>query len=411
MKKIIAGILLSFFTMVSYGQEADADSLLNLLNAPANPAFNLMGISPASIDRPTDLNSFRLSVQNATNNFSKLPTSYAVEFSPAVLAAKHSQTLKQFNSQKFADVFRQSFSLSIGMVQATGADDGDSEDSVAFTKIGFGAKFSLIRPKWNSSTSKKVDTFYMLLKKENDLFVSNVAEYIDKNPEVINLQKRMVLNPDSAAVLIKMLANKRSELLKQMNEEIKKTGEEKDAKKEEIAKDLKAYTKALKIEREGGFLDFACGMVVDFPDNRFNNSQVAKGGAWLTGGYENGHKGISALGIARLLFQPDKIFADETGKIATNNISTFDAGGKLAFEALQGKFTFSTEAIYRSVLTKNTIKPSWRAVANLEYDLGLKNQKITLAIGRNFDGTVTKDGTLIAAINFIKGFGGQKAKL
>ena len=153
--------------------------------------------------------------------------------------------------------------------------------------------------------------------------------------------------------------------------------------------------------------DFATGVVVDFPDNRFNYSLVSKAGAWLTGGYEGGNDKPSFLGIVRYLYQPDKIFADDGGVLKTNNISTFDAGARLLIKGAGGKFIGSAEGIYRSVLKKNTVDPNWRFILNVEYDVGF-NQKLTFAFGKNFDGAVSKKGNLIAALNFIKAFGGQK---
>ena len=175
-------------------------------------------------------------------------------------------------------------------------------------------------------------------------------------------------------------------------------------------KNLKRLATGLKITRKGPFLDFATGLVLDFPDDRFDNSRVAKAGAWLTGGYENGAKGLSVLGIGRYLYQPDKIFADDSGKIKSKNISTLDGGARLAYTGAQGKFSVSAEAIYRSVLNDNVIKPSWRFTFNAEYSVGF-NQKLTFALGRNFNGTITKNGNLIAALNFIKGFGGTNKKI
>ena len=69
--------------------------------------------------------------------------------------------------------------------------------------------------------------------------------------------------------------------------------------------------------------------------------------------------------------------------------------------------SFSAEAIYRSVLGKSVIDPSWRLVLNAEYNLGA-NRKLTFAFGRDFDGTISKAGNLIAAINFIAGFGNDR---
>jgi hypothetical protein len=402
MRKIIILFTVFCIAISAKCQNTLPDSIdINLLNAPSNPAFNLMGISPSSIDKPTDLNAFRLSIQNATNSFTKLPTNYAVEISPASLFNKKSQTLQQFNSTKFRDVFWQSFSISVGITQSN-IEDKETNDSTSFTKLGFGLKTSLIRPHWNSTTLEKVDSFYYYLSLA-DAEYEKIADPLFKSNARLNEIKLLITNapPDKVDSLIKLQGDVRQSVINDLKKSIQNGAFAK------ASNDLKAYTQGLKIERKGPFLDFATGMALDFPDNKFNNSVMSKAGAWLTGGYENGNKGFSILGIGRFLFQPDKIFADDSGKVKSKNISTFDVGGRLVINGFQGKFSLSTEVLYRSVLTKNVIAPSWRLVFNTEYDVGF-NQKITLAIGRNFDGTITKDGNLIAALNFIKGFGSNK---
>ena len=71
MKKIA---IVSVFIFSCYCSFAQTDNIpdsinVNVLSAPSSPAFNLLGISPSSIQTPTDLTTFKLSIQNATNNF------------------------------------------------------------------------------------------------------------------------------------------------------------------------------------------------------------------------------------------------------------------------------------------------------------------------------------------------------
>jgi hypothetical protein len=44
---------------------------------------------------------------------------------------------------------------------------------------------------------------------------------------------------------------------------------------------------------------------------------------------------------------------------------------------------------------------------NADYAL-FKNQKLTFSFGRDFDGTISKDGNLIAALTLIAGFGNKR---
>lgn len=419
MKKVIFFLFVNFFFLFAVVQAQSAtDSVLkandstislNLLQAPASPAFNLLGISPNSIERPTDLNAFRLSIQNATNSFSKIPSNYSVEFAPASIFNLKDQTLTKFNSTKFKDVFWQSFSVSFGMTH-TNLNDEETDDSTSTTKLGLGIKFSIIRPRWNDPTQQYIDSIHYYLDKSNKIresILSNNSEskkidtLIQKvNMSPIPLQQKI----DSINYLNKQKKSIDSLILVALKRDtINKSA---IAKMDSICViNLKRLGSGLKIVRKGPFLDFATGMVLDFPDNRFDNSRIPKTGAWLTGGYDGGSQ-FSALGVVRYLFQPDKIFADDNGILKTEKISTLDAGARIIVGG-GNKFSASLEALYRSVLNKNTIPSSWRIVFDASYDIGF-NRALTLALGRNFDGTISKSGNLIAALNFIVGFGSSK---
>lgn len=403
MKKIllITMMIISWFYVKCQTEEDDKNNVdsigINLLNAPSNPAFNLMGISPSSIDRPTDLSAFRLSLQNATNSFTKLPTNYAVEISPAAMFDKNSRTLKKLTEGGLKNTFWQSLSVSIGITQSD-KEDKETNDENSFTKIGFGLKFSLVRP----GMVRALDSFYLLASQTLDEYEKKKQKYFASNSRLKEIETLMQTAPASD---IAALNAERTQIRESL---FKKIAEDSTDILKTASNKLKEYTvDRLKFDRHGGFLDFASGVALDFPDNRFDNSSVSKAGAWLTGGYDDTRKGISIAGIGRWLFQPDKIFADDRGTLKSKNIHTLDGGVKLTVTALKGKFNFSSEYIYRSVLTKNVIPSSWRLVFNTEYDVGF-NQKLTLAIGRNFDGAISKSGNIIAALNFIKGFGSTK---
>ena len=129
-------------------------------------------------------------------------------------------------------------------------------------------------------------------------------------------------------------------------------------------------------------------------------------GVWLNFG-ANYQNGFSLMGITRFFQNPDKVFTESNGTYNSANISTLDAGARIVYDHPGSRFSLSTEAIYRSVLTKNTIDPSWRWVMNAEYDIG-NNQRLTLLFGRAFNGTTTSDGNVIAALNFLKGIGNYR---
>ena len=82
-------------------------------------------------------------------------------------------------------------------------------------------------------------------------------------------------------------------------------------------------------------------------------------------------------------------------------------GGRFLLDVSREKFVLSAEALYRSILGSSVVDPSWRLVMNAEYDLG-SNRKVTFAFGRDFDGAISKGGNLVAMINLIAGFGGDR---
>ncbi|HTD93230.1 MAG TPA: hypothetical protein VK644_05440, partial [Chitinophagaceae bacterium] len=63
----------------------DTSITLDILRAPVSPAAALAGIAPSEVEKPTDPTAFMISLQQATNNFSQLPKSYAIDFTPGLI--------------------------------------------------------------------------------------------------------------------------------------------------------------------------------------------------------------------------------------------------------------------------------------------------------------------------------------
>lgn len=398
--------LLAFITLEGIAQEGiDTTINLDILKSPVSPALNMLGISTNAIERPTDLNAFRVSLQNATNNFTTLPKSYAFEIAPFLLG-KRKYTLNEFNNNKYT--FVQSFVLSAGFTYQ-GPEGQEDVDSLKTTKTGLGIKFSIIRPAWSTATKNTYDSLIAYQKMLLRDFDSLVTAYTD-TAAISTLQTKLrAVSADAA-----LDPEKKREQQRQLITEIKELQNEGVEKANEDMQAVSAaYTHTQRIavsfksERIGPFLDFTGGIAFDFPDNRFDNSYVQKAGAWLTGGYENGNSGITSMFIARYLYHPDVIFADPAGKLQKDKASTFDAGARALLSAFKDKFTFSGEALYRSVLGTSELPSSWRLILSAEYDIG-KNQKLTFSFGKNFDGAISKGGNIVSALNFIAGFGGAR---
>lgn len=384
-------------------KETDSTEInLDLLKGVSSPASNLVGISNTEVQRPTDVNGFVVSLQNATQSFSKLPSNYAIDFAPAWLFRKKSITIDKFVSNKIEHNIWQSLVLSVAVKSST--TKNQQKDS---TQVGLGIKFSIIRGKIKDTSpldriKQLTNQAFDSTKSENE----KLDDFLDANKEYKDLRnlrnQRVRLLGDNALEILEI-----EEKMKILRLKYYKTKNFAGKYKE-----LLDSANNLKVIRYGSKLDFAAGFVYDYFDQIYSQEKYVKSAAWLTYAYEPKNGGISILAIARYQYNPDKIFAYEnTLKPKTQDVSTFDTGLRLIFEKEKSKFSFSTEGIYRSVLSasQDTSKEpsSWRFTLNASYDVAL-NTALTFSFGRDFDKTITKDGTLIAALNFIKGFGSKR---
>jgi len=392
MKKIL---YISFFCLLqTLVQAQDKEIKFDGLNAPSSPAFNLLGISPSSIDRPIDITSFAVSVQNASSDFSSLPNSYAMEFLPFTLFSVNSMTTKELGETNFNDVFKQTFLISLGVTNELENEDDPSIPSL--TKLGVGLKFSLIRPSFDSITKSNLDGLYasqkLLIQEAKDMQFKD--ELLDEYKELKKEIAKSKMSDEEKAIKLREIII----LEKTRNKELFKDY------KEDLKTEISEKAKALEFNRSGLFLDFACGSVIDFKDETFNRSQISKAGAWLTGGYTF-KSSFEILGVTRYLYQPEKLLADDSGLLDTKNVSSLDGGLRLIYRTLKKEqLSLSAESIYRSVLDTSILEPSWRLVCNASYDLG-SNKVVTFSFGKDFDNTIIKGDNLIASLNFIIGFG------
>jgi hypothetical protein len=395
-------LTLAFYltTLIAFSQ--DAEVKLDLLQAPNSPAFNLLGISPSSIDKPTNLTSFAFSLQNATSNFSQLPSDFAMEFAPFLIFKEKSKTVEDLQSIKFSEVFQQTFMLSIGMT-----NELDNAEEPKLTKLGTGFKFSIIRPKFDKQTHDDLDAIYKYqdkLNEERKAKVDNDPNHKYLNSKLDKLKEELLKEGTPQKRKIEIM-----EEMESLNKliEARETELAPDDSDETVVK-ISEKAKQFKINRASTFfLDLAGGVVTDFTEQTFNRSELTKGGLWLTGGFEN-YNSFSLLSVARYFYQPDKLLADDTGTISTDDLSSFDAGLRLIYkEPKKQKLSLSLEGIFRSVLNNDIVEPSWRTVVTTSYDVG-NNQMLTFSFGKDFDNTYIKDNNLIAALNFIIGLGGDK---
>jgi len=183
--KIIQALFIGLFFYGLPGRAqvtVDSTIRLDLLKSPASPAFNILGIAQSDIERPADLNAFALSIQNATNNFTSIPESYAFQIAPFLMGRKK-YSLNQFDNNQHT--FKQSFQFSAGYTHM-GPKGKEDVDSLKTTKLGLGIKFSLIRPRWTADTRNK----YTVLRQAQVQLIAERRAYEEKHPQYSQLKEK-----------------------------------------------------------------------------------------------------------------------------------------------------------------------------------------------------------------------------
>lgn len=421
MKKLSTKIIFTFIiltNLVLVAQQKSDSEEFDLLKAPISPASNLLGFSQSDIDKPTDVSAFMTSIQTATNSFSQLPSNYAIDIAPFWLFKTDDLgdiTTKGLGNSYGEKVLKQTLVLSFA-VKNTDSVSNNFNPTSTYAAVGF--RFSIYRGEYDTKTKKQLTLIGSLqeekmpLMKENQKYVYKTLpheidslkktriklydkfDYNDKSSENVSRFDFLEREQKRLDTIIKS----KIQILLDENNNIKQS--------EQIDKEIKKLASEFQLARVYFTWDIAGGISAEFRNKNFNNSKVYNSGIWTTFGYTWENSG-SLLGLIRYLYNPDKIFAldNQLNKIA--NISTLDAGVRYIIGKSQSKFNCSIEAIYRSALSQNSIDPSWRLMVNADYAI-LKNQKLTFSFGRNYNGTTTKDGNLIAALGLVIGFGNKR---
>jgi hypothetical protein len=403
-------------------QDKDAVKL-DLLKAPSSPAAQLLGFAVSEIEKPTDLSSFMLTVQSASSTFSKLPNSYAVDLVPFSLLRRDSViTLNGKNSLQSADalsVIKQSLVLSFA-IRNPDTTVGNFIPKNTYGAVGI--KFSIFRPEF-SEQNKSILRQLNLDSKRLLRLVTESQKTGQNALDLESLEKQKILEMERLKVLF--VQNKLKDFGQYISNEESTKGTNLNIINTKIEAVLKnssnnvadsqsaqAITARLKIlaskfdaKRVGLSWDVAGGVGLNFRDKRFDNSKVYNSGIWTTIGY-NFEKAGSILGVARLMMNPDQIYAlDNASNPYTQDINTFDTGARYVITSK--RFGCGLEGIYRSIINTDLQQSTWRVVFNTDYTIA-PNQKLLFSFGRNFDGTYTKSNNLIASLSLLFGFGGTK---
>jgi hypothetical protein len=386
-----------------------------LLQAPASPAANLLGVANSEINKPTDVASLMVGLQNLSFNFIE-KGSFSVDVAPYWFSPnKSDKSISEMLTDKKS--IPQTFVLSFAVKNI----DDDEESMIGnsiYMAVGF--KFSILRGKANDETVMKNGLLKKLLTDHSTIILNeNQFESVMDNDEEIKGYKAkmdVLIEPakgDDAKQQKIMETIEYQELLQKknirmdslrpmVNDIVMKANKDYAANLAQI----QAVQKDFKIVREGFLLDFAGGTSLQFKEKRFNNSRIYNAGLWTVFGYAFEKLGTPLL-LVRYMYNPKSDWMITEDFKPDGNFSTFDAGVKYEYSPKDSKFTGSFEGLYRSFISGSNLKPTWKCVLNLDYAI-FPNQHLTLSLGKDFDNNMIKNGNVIAGLSFLSGIGTKR---
>jgi hypothetical protein len=379
---------------------------INLLQVPNSAAFSLMDLAPSTIEEPKVPADFVAFVRQATDSFTILPRNYGIEFAPAWIFGRNNIDFSKFSSNRLGQNIWQSLTFSVGVNHLDDPNLPPGNDRT--TQLGFGLKMSLWRGTVEAKHSQ-IDSLYRIMSGVNDSLYQNLEAWFITDPKyklwydsLTKLHQKVPISEtlieEAGAqwelrtnALLADSARFRQQILSSFSPQINR---------------LRAQVQGMKLNRRGFKLDFAAGMASDFYDQSVTNSQVTRVGAWLTGGWvfnpNKSQLNTSLLGMLRILGNPRQLYRSDTLLLTQDNLF-LDYGGRLILH--NGKrFSLSTEVLGRVTINNDALKPTARYVVNMDYQL-TSSIVLSFHLGKNFDGTVTKSGNLITALQLFSSFG------
>lgn len=409
---IAAMFLLPFFGNAQ--QLPDTTNLsVDMLQVPNSPAFALMDLAPSTVDEPKVPSDFLVYLRNATDSFTTIPRSYGVEFAPAWVFGRDNIDFRKFTSNNLGPNIWQSLTVSAGISHLDDPNLPAGNDRTS--QLGIGLKLSLCRGQVEGK-HKAIDSLYQKIAAVNDTTFRAVqawfgedAEWKKLDAEVKTLQNQRPIPADALLAAGNARAVRENVLLADSvgfyNGVLSKFANQ--------LADLKAQVSGFKLNRRGFKLDFAGGFATDFYNQSVEDAQVTRIGGWLTGGWAfqptKSQLNTSILGVVRLIGNPKQLYlAKATTDTLTADNLFLDYGGRLILH--NGKrFSFSTELVGRMPVNNSELENTFRYSVNMDYQL-TKTIVLSFHIGKNFDGTMTKNGNLITALQMFSSFGKRSYK-
>lgn len=368
---------ISFLVVTALAASVSAQADLDLQQAPASPAYVLLGVEPASVERPGDPTDLAFSLLTATESLSVLPRNYALSVAPYwLLGAGERVTFDQWRQEgSLWTNLAQTLDISL----AAASQEGDDDD---LTSLGAGLRFSLRRGAIPATEAARRLAELEAAQRvaAEDLGARLVA--LESADSLLTALEAVLFTPGLApaaqAAVEQAIAQRRETLAASLA----------PLAREEYFARLQELAAQVDLRRLGFKLDVAGGLTGDFPQRQVEDGRLGRAGAWVTGGYDGPR--WSSLAVVRWLTTPDE--------------RSLDAGARVIY-AGSSRFAASVEGLGRWYSGADATADTWRACLIVDYTVA-PNRTLSFTFGRDFAGRTT--GNLLAAVQLLLGFGAAR---
>jgi len=389
MKKII--LCLSLLPWLSAYGQSNTDTIPFLdLTPPASPAFNLLDVSPVTVDRPATVRALAVSVANAIGNGSNgFPKNFALQVAPYWLFSHPNMNIYKYNgmvmdpnaSPENRLQFKQNIFYGLRNLSLSAAsvnkDSAQSNTTSSLNFIAFSVKANVI----NVRRRRVLEAMGTSIRSINSIFSSGlpVADSICQVQFDPATQQQQFMDCIANTVFRDSIV---------------------------INAQRGRYDSLLSI-RPLFTVDVALATSMAFANNSFNDNHLYRTGGWITACFskpldKNSENSLSALyntknylnlyGLFRVLSE------DNTADFRTFTTQTnIDFGGRLEFEL--NNVAISFESVYRAVVNDKSASTA-RNVAIVQYKLS-DNLFVTGTFGKNFG----DQNNLVSFLGLNWGFG------
>jgi hypothetical protein len=342
------------------------DSLpeFNSLRTPSSPAFVLLGVEPAAVERPNTPADLALSVLNGTNNFSALPTDYALESSPYWLLSHPNLAWSDDTVRSIPQSLLRTFTFSVATASLGTSD-------LPVTGLGISGRASVFSGKLSRAAVGQIQALEALL--------AASAARLEHRLDSLRQQADTRLKERLASATGAEEMNAAKAEFDTAVAAIARTLALSSDLDEEEGK-LDSDFQDLALNRDGFFLELAGGVAWRAPRAIIDSSSLDRWGIWTTASYTLPN--LSFVGLLRWL-----------GQEQVGQRDAIDVGARFIYA--RDRYALSLEYAGRHLRGAGPNPDGWRLAGIINYEVR-PSLWLTGTFGRDYESE--SQGSLLAQI-------------